>query len=112
MLEKVSAGKFADCSAEVSPLISWLNTARPARTKVRLVECERKRKRLLSNIRACNPFECKRSGGRRKEPAPAEKHQQSAGEVAEMETSLPTIRSLHEPLHGRRDMILRSHARR
>jgi hypothetical protein len=22
--------------------------------------------RLLSNIRACNPFECKRSGGRRK----------------------------------------------
>ena len=34
------------------------------------------------------------------------------GEVAEMETSLPTTRSLHELLHSRRDMILRSHARR
>ena len=94
MLEKSSLRvKFADCSAEVNPPYKLAEYSPPCTNKGAPNRMRAQAQTVVEQIRACNHSSV----------APAEKHKQSAGEVA---------RSLHEPLHSRRDMILRSHARR
>jgi hypothetical protein len=85
--------KFADCSAEVNPPYKLAEYSPPCTNKGAPNRMRAQAQTVVEQIRACNHSSV----------APAEKHKQSAGEVA---------RSLHEPLHSRRDMILRSHARR